>query len=560
MKLTTKLIASYLSICLIIALLGAYAVTKIEEVNQNGEWMYQDRLVPVAQLGEIGKKAENIRVVLLAAVLTKNTSLTDTAEENMTEIEQLAADYGKSYMEADEKVLYTQFTTNWQEFKGLSQQSIQGLKSDQTESVLQSLKAGQEPFDKVSDNIAQLLAINKKAADQLLLDNHNAFLHTRTMLWGAIIAAAAVAIGIGLFVGRLITRPLKNIAKHAEMIAQSDLTGNMVPEKSKDEIGQLSRSFHKMEVTLRQIVGEVRGASDTLAATSQEMAASAEEVAGAVGEISLGTQQVASGAEEGSHAVMDASKVLLELSSLIQIAKNKATSAAASSGITLATATEGSETVSKTIGLMDHIKASTEQMEQAIETLHEYSAQIGLVTDTITQISTQTNLLALNAAIEAARAGEAGRGFAVVADEVRKLAEQSTDGAKQVAELIAKITTSTQHAVAATEQSRIAVEEGSQAIVLTGKALDDILAAVRLTAKDVNGIAKVTDEEIASSDRIVSLIHTLSSVVENTASISEEVSAATEETSAAMENITASAEETSAMATQLSTSVHVFKL
>lgn len=287
MKLTTKLIASYLSICLIIALLGAYAMSKVEEVNQNGEWMYQDRLVPVAQLGEIGKKAETIRAILLTADLKKNADLTNAVEAETKEIDELASAYGKSFMEADEQALFAQFMTNWQQFRDLALHMVQELKSGQPESALQTLQAGQEPFDKVSDTIAQLLVINKKAADQLLQDNEAAFGHTRLMLVLAIAAAVLVAIAIGLLVGRLITAPLKKIASHAEMIAQGDLTGAMIPVKSKDEIGRLARSFHKMEQTLRQIVGEVRGASDTLAATSQQMAASAEEVAGAVGEIAL---------------------------------------------------------------------------------------------------------------------------------------------------------------------------------------------------------------------------------------------------------------------------------
>lgn len=560
MKLTTKLIVSYLSICLIIALLGSYAVLKIEEVNQNGEWLYRDQLVPVAQIGEIGKRAENIRVIILAAVLIKDAGITKNAEDEIKEIAALVKQYSSSYMEADEKAIYGQFMTNWQQFQADTLRTIELLKAGQPESAFQLITAGQEQFNKLSENITQLLDSKKKAADQLLAKNHNAFIHTRTTLIVCIVVASIAAIAIGLVIGRIITVPLKKISAHAQRIAEGDLTGDAIIVRKKDEIAQLSNSFTEMGLKLRQIVGEVREASDTLAASSQEMAASAEQVSSAVEEISMGTQEVAKGSEEGSHAVMDASKVLLELSSLIQIAKSKATSAANSSASTLATAAEGSEIASKTIRLMDHIKNSTKQMEVSIETLNQYSAEIGFVTDTISEIAKQTNLLALNAAIEAARAGEAGKGFAVVADEVRKLAEQSTAGAKQVAELITKITSSTEQAVAATEQSRLAVEEGSHAVSLTETALEDILAAVQLTAKDVNGIAKVTDEEIASSEKIVSLIHTLSSVVENTASISVEVSMATQETSAAMENISSSAEETSAMATQLSMSVHVFRV
>lgn len=560
MKLTAKFILSYLAIALLIALLGWYAVMMIEKVNQNGEWQYTDRVVPLTHLAKISKLAENTRVNMLGAILNKDVSFTKKAEANLHEIEQLSGQFAQSYMAADEKAAFEQFQSDWGTYQSIVLRNIQLIQDGRFDETLAGVKKGQEPFAKASEDLTALLELNQKAANQLRLDSQGSFESTRTTMILAVLIVAVLAIGIGLAVGRAITKPLSILSREAEAIAAGDMTVEAVQVKSKDELGQLAASFNRMSANLRQIVGEVRGASDSLSAMSQEMAASAEQVTGAVAEIAAGTQRVARGSEDGSHAVVEASKVLLELSSLIQIAKSKATSAQASSFTTLERATEGSVIVENTIGLMANIKESTIETKQLIDRLDNYSAEIGSITETITSIADQTNLLALNAAIEAARAGEAGRGFAVVADEVRKLAEQSNAGAKQVAELIAKVTSSTHLAVASTEQSQKAVKDGADAVLLTGKALADILAAVQLTVKDVKGIVNVTEEEIASSERIVSLIHTLSSVVEETAMISQEVSASTEQTSAAMENISASAEETSATANQLSLSVHVFKL
>ncbi|MGE5704214.1 MAG: methyl-accepting chemotaxis protein [Clostridia bacterium] len=560
MKLTAKFILSYLAIALLIALLGGYAVMMIEKVNQNGEWQYTDRVVPLTHLAKISKLAENTRVNMLGAILNKDVSFTKKAEANLHEIEQLSGEFAKSYMAADEKAAFEQFQSDWGTFQTIVLSNIQLIQNGRFDEALAGVKKGQEPFTKASEDLTALLELNQKAANQLRLDSQGSFESTRTTMILAVLIVAVLAVGIGLAVGRAITKPLSLLSQEAEAIAAGDLTVEAVQVKSKDELGQLAASFNRMSGNLRQIVGEVRGASDSLSAMSQEMAASAEQVTGAVAEIAAGTQRVARGSEDGSHAVVEASKVLLELSSLIQIAKSKATSAQASSFTTLERATESSEIVETTIGLMANIKESTIETKQLIDQLDNYSAEIGSITETITSIADQTNLLALNAAIEAARAGEAGRGFAVVADEVRKLAEQSNAGAKQVAELIAKVTSSTQLAVASTEQSQKAVKDGADSVLLTGKALADILAAVQLTVKDVKGIVNVTEEEIASSERIVSLIHTLSSVVEETAMVSQEVSASTEQTSAAMENISASAEETSATANQLSLSVQVFKL
>lgn len=178
----------------------------------------------------------------------------------------------------------------------------------------------------------------------------------------------------------------------------------------------------------------------------------------------------------------------------------------------------------------------------------------------ITSIADQTNLLALNASIEAARAGDQGRGFAVVAEEVRKLAEQSNDGAHQVGELVRKISGSTGEAVKAMQQNRMEVEQGVGIVASAGHALDRILSAVSVTSKEVDGITDVTDEEVASSEKIVSLIDELSTVMENTTAKTEEVSIATEESNAAIETLSGSAEEVCAMAMELKTSVQIFKI
>jgi methyl-accepting chemotaxis protein len=288
------------------------------------------------------------------------------------------------------------------------------------------------------------------------------------------------------------------------------------------------------------------------------MAASSEEESASETTISTSIQQVAAEAERGAESVLEASKVLLELSSLIQIAKTKGTSAATNSQVTMEAAVMGKETVNETVSRMLHIKDKTIETENLIANLSKYSNQIGLITDTITSIASQTNLLALNAAIEAARAGEAGRGFAVVAEEVRQLAEQSNHGAGEVAALVREVAAGTAAAVSATQQSRVEVEEGVKSVNEAGQALEHILSAVESTVRDVNGIVEVTNEETATSEKVVNLINTLATVVENTAAHIQQVAASTEQTTAAMETIAASAEQTNSMANELEAEVEHF--
>ncbi|MDF2875221.1 MAG: Methyl-accepting chemotaxis protein signaling domain protein [Sporomusa sp.] len=329
---------------------------------------------------------------------------------------------------------------------------------------------------------------------------------------------------------------------------------------SADEIGHLTQAFNTMIDDQRKIVSTVRQAAIELAAASEQLAASSQEVSSTATEVARNVHEVAQEAESGNKAVVDTSKVLLELSSMIQIARKLAESSVRNSKITLKTATAGSGTVAEAVTRMSGIKEKTVETEEQIAVLSRYSEQIGLLTDTITTIASQTNLLALNAAIEAARAGEAGRGFAVVAEEVRKLAEQSNHGASEVAELVKKIAESTSAAVAATQHSRAEVEYGVSAVNHAGEALNNILTAVNSTVNDIDSIGNITADEVATSDKIIKLINTVASGIETTATNAEAVSASTEETTATMETIAASAEEMSAMANHLRGTVERFKV
>ncbi|MBP2626986.1 MAG: methyl-accepting chemotaxis protein [Firmicutes bacterium] len=370
---------------------------------------------------------------------------------------------------------------------------------------------------------------------------------------------ALIGIVVGLFAARSITAPVKEL--QGLMAKASE--GNLLVQatvRTKDEIGQLCQSFNKMMISQVQIVTAVRDSSAELAAASQEMAASSEEASAAAIHIAEKTQHVARSMEEASTSNIETSQVLIELSSLIQIAKDKAMSASSSSEITINAATEGKMTVGEAMNSMNTIYTRTVEAENVITLLNEDSQQIGMINETITGIANQTNLLALNAAIEAARAGEAGRGFAVVAEEVRKLAEQSNREAGNISRIINKITENTGSAVLAMKHSLSEVEVGVEAVKKAEVSLENILTAVAATVHDIDGVAKVTNDEVASSDKIVQLIEVVAEDIEGTGRDAQEVSAATEETSAIIETIAASSQETSAMAQNLQNIIAKFQV
>jgi methyl-accepting chemotaxis protein len=407
--------------------------------------------------------------------------------------------------------------------------------------------------------INEVETLQNNAITQAMDTTNNATTQAKQVAIIAACLAALLGIVIGLLAAKKITAPIKILqslmgqASEGNLLVRADI-------KTEDEIGHLSESFNSMIASQLDIVKSVQISSEELMAASQEMAASANEVSVATTTISQKTQMVAQSMEDASSSSVETSQVLIELSALIQIAKDKAASASRNSESSINAAKEGKSTVNEVIQSMKTIHNKTREAEKVITLLNEYSQQIGMINETITGIANQTNLLALNAAIEAARAGESGRGFAVVAEEVRKLAEQSNAEASNISELISKITNNTDSAVVAMKHSLTEVEVGVEEVIKAEKSLENILSAVAETVNDINGIAKVTNDEVASSDKIVQLIEVVAEDIEGTSRDAQEVSSAVEETTATVQAVAASSEQTSAMAQSLHELIRRFKV
>jgi methyl-accepting chemotaxis protein len=406
---------------------------------------------------------------------------------------------------------------------------------------------------------------------------------------------------------------LAELAGAAARIADGDLTVTVTPKSDKDELGT---AFAKMVNSLRSSVGQIAENASSLSAASAQLASAANQAGQATSQIATTIQQVAKGttqqtesvtrtsssveqmsqaidgvakgAQDQSAEVSKASQVTSQLSTMIQEVSSSAQAQAREAAESVTLANTSSKTVEETIEGMQQIQTKVNLTAQKVQEMGQRSEQIGMIVEAIDDIASQTNLLALNAAIEAARAGEHGKGFAVVADEVRKLAEKSAGATKEIAVLVKGIQNTVFEAVQAMKESAREVESGVVLANQSGQALGSILDAmvggqksgesIAAAAAKMSSLAETlvasmdsvsavveentaaTEEMAAGSSEITNAIENIASVSEENAASVEEVSASTEEMSAQVEEVTASAQSLAEMAEQLQQVVAQFKL
>lgn len=379
---------------------------------------------------------------------------------------------------------------------------------------------------------------------------------------------------------QLVLRRMQEVRELSERIAVGDLTVEVKPVSEQDT---LLVAFAQMVENQRNLIEKVKATANNVAEASKQLSNASEQTARATQQLASTAQQIAKGTSEQSVSLQETSASVAQLSGAItqiatgaeeqakgveeagamikrvSVAMNKV-SASAKAGdeewqSTAASAAEGARQAHETVEGMNKIKRAMEAVSVRVSDLGARSQEIGKIVATIDDIAAQTNLLALNAAIEAARAGEQGRGFAVVADEVRKLAERSSGATKEIAALVGGIQTRLREAVEAMQVGGKEIEVGYKLAADAGVALDDILARSQNVGKQVVQISRAAQELEGLSTGMVDAIDRINRIVEQNAAATQQMATSSGRVSKAVEITTDVAEDTSAASQQVSANV-----
>ncbi|ALS29138.1 chemotaxis protein [Paenibacillus sp. 32O-W] len=540
-----KLLTSFLAISVMLGVAGIIAYAYMGIVDRSYSDLVDRRALILLKAKEMQVQATQINSSARDFLLTRDSAALDKMNEAMNQLANSIQEGSAMVQSEDNKRLLQEMKANLEKLEHAKSEFVSLMQK----SPEQSLQYATENLFPLSRDIRTksdgLASYQQNQMENASRENKATVETAQKVVLLTLVIAITAAVGLALYLASRLSKPLVEMTAAAQLIADGDLTKDIPVIRSRDEMGSMSAAFQKMASNLRSLIRTVALSAEEVATNSRELAASADQSTQAAQQITTAIQDIAAGAENQAKGAESNSRAVEELSTGIQRLAASTEGMHASSLQTAERAERGSELLQHLYSRMEAVQDAATESSEMMDQLYERLSEIGSIVGLMREIAAQTQLLSLNASIEAAKAGEAGQGFAVVAGEVKKLADQSGQSAQSVAGLLENISLQSNKVAQAMRSSVREVENGMNAANDAKQAFVEILESVHHVEREVQEASVVSEQMAASSQEI-------SASMEQTVAISQETSAGAQEVTAATEQQLASLEEISAASVELS--------
>ncbi|WP_088042349.1 methyl-accepting chemotaxis protein [Bacillus sp. EAC] len=559
-----KLISTSALIMLIILTLSAFSIKNTNTLNSNTKKLSENVLPKASLIGDINYLTEHVMTLTQNHLLSTDKLYKAEYEKKLNDttgqLDNTFKQYGQLIKNEDEKKYFNELKDRWTIFLHKKDTILSESNSNNIESATQTFYDGIILFDKMQSDLDTLTKINNNESKAITNKNDTDSKAVQNITLIIVIVSTILTLVIVSLLIRGIKKPLTLLNHQVKEVAAGNLAVEEIKIKNKDEIGELADNINLMTTNLKNLIENVIYNSQLVAATSEELSASAEETSRASEQITSSIVNIAEGAEKQEKNSQEAYAVIKEISTGMEQAASSIQTVAENSLSTTEKAILGNKVLDQTVDQMNLIHHTVHQTSEIVNSLGEKSDEIGKIVSIITEISEQTNLLALNAAIEAARAGEQGKGFAVVADEVKKLAAQSRRAAQQIAQLVDFIQGEVKNVILSMEEGSTEIKDGIKLVSKSGDNFKEIVKMIEEVSSQTQEVSAIFEEINASSHSIIEIVEMTSTISAEASGQSQSVAVAAEQQSSSMEEMAASADILSKMAEELQDSIKGFKI
>ena len=508
-------------LALMVFVLGGFALLQMANMREQSDQVETNWLPSVMAAGEMSQDLLRIRALTLRLLVNRDPQAVAQNEQKILEIKKQLHTaqllYEALIVLPEDQVLFDRFKVEQQQYLQRQEQVMALSRQNQLEDAIEVVNGEMNHLaDTMAGTLGELVTLNKVSANQAAALAQQVFSQSRIGVIGMIALTALITIGLAVLLTRSIVSPLAQSLRVAQGVASGDLTGE-ITVSGKDEPARLQQALKGMQENLRETIQRISQSSSQLASASEEL--------------SSVTEDATRGLHQQSQEIEQAATAVNQMTAAVEEVASNAVATSQASRESDRIAQHGREQVHQTVlsieSLADDVTANATQVEDLAQKVYGISK----VLDVIRSIAEQTNLLALNAAIEAARAGEAGRGFAVVADEVRALAHRTQQSTQEIEQMIGGIQQGTDQAVSSMQQSNGRARATLEIAKSAGTALEEIASAFTLINERNLVIASASEQQAAVAREVDRNLMNIRDLSMQTSAGANQTSAASQELS-----------------------------